>query len=146
MRFTMRSRLSRSFAALGRVDIVSFECGPVMRRKVDGRWSLVVSERRDLPRLPNDQRLPTNDCFTSTVRIRARLQACRKCHVMTAPLGAGAAIGIEPQASQASALFPERPATNDQRLTTNDRRLPHRPLFDPLLKLLALKNPFPEHA
>jgi hypothetical protein len=33
----MRSRLSRSFVALGRVDIVSFESGPVMRRKVAGR-------------------------------------------------------------------------------------------------------------
>src|ERR1700730_6584439 len=64
MRFTMRSRLSRSFVALGRVDIVSFESGPVMRRKVAGRSSM-VGERRESAATP--ERLRTNDFLLSTL-------------------------------------------------------------------------------
>src|SRR5712691_6576932 len=60
MRFTIRSRLSRSFVALGRVDIVSFESGPVMRRKAVGRWSLVVRELWSTDfSFASDQRLTT---------------------------------------------------------------------------------------
>src|ERR1700674_1209762 len=69
MRLTMRSRLSRSFVVLGRVDIVSFESGPVMRRKVDGCWSMVDGERRESAAIP--ERLTTTDFLLAT---RCRLR------------------------------------------------------------------------